>query len=650
MSEDVKIDIRTAADTQGAKDAEKALDDVKQSAEESGKSATGAGDAGGASMTDFAGKVLKTVVAYKTLKAVVRGLINVLNEAAGQEVLDASQAALIRATGGAAGYTRGELKAMTSQLSELTRVADESISKAQNLLLTFTNIQGQDVFERAIRSSMDMATVMGGDAASAASQLGRALNDPAQGLTMLSRAGVQFTAEQRRMIQAMAEGGDLAGAQAMILDELERRMGGVAEAAGKTLAGSLNEVKNAWGDSKQAMGSFIGELPAVRFLIDGLGSALRTISDGIESWRNPLRDVLMSMQIQFQALDGNAEDLLDTLERIRTRGFGNLPRDAEALKEHLQEMADNADRAIAAMDELARARLDLAMAEIDQREAAGEISKNEADRQRIQLRAAAQKEALDRELVAKQERIAILEKQAAEAEKAHQQKISEYNQMAARAAEYTDEEAKGVRDRKEAGLLSDDNFRLYFERREKAMSEANQARGALEKSGENVVDLRQMLEASRAELETARELADILRKTVELTSQAGLQRIDAREQKERLQAEQARLRDKLREIERAQKEAPATFQPGVDREREEAAAAEAAVAEAERRGSVGGYSIQGGEGARRMSELRAAAERERAAAAEAAQSMENSLAQLTQTFLALSERLKEVEGQIRNMP
>ena len=172
----------------------------------------------------------------------------------------------ILSTGGAANLTAGELGAMASQLQGLTTFGDEDI--LQNVtapLLTFTKVQG-DVFARAQSAVLDMATLLQMDLRSASVQVGKALNDPIQGITALSRAGVQFSEEQEAMIRSLVETGDVAAAQAIILSELETQFKGQAAAAAATPLGQWQQLSNAIGDVKEQLGEqiapFLGPLVA----------------------------------------------------------------------------------------------------------------------------------------------------------------------------------------------------------------------------------------------------------------------------------------------------------------------------------------------------------------------------------------------------
>jgi phage-related protein len=101
---------------------------------------------------------------------------------------------------------------------------------------------------------VDMSQALGQDLSSSAIQLGKALNDPINGITALSRVGVSFTEEQKELIRTMAEAGDIAGAQAVILAELEREFSGSAQAASDA-AGAQEVYKDKMNDLQEQIGA-----------------------------------------------------------------------------------------------------------------------------------------------------------------------------------------------------------------------------------------------------------------------------------------------------------------------------------------------------------------------------------------------------------
>jgi hypothetical protein len=95
---------------------------------------------------------------------------------------------------------------------------------------------------------LNLATKMGTDLKSAALQVGKALEDPATQMTYLVRSGISFTEEQKKMAREMQRSGNLAGAQKIVLEELEKQFGGTARAARDTFGGALSAVSNAFND------------------------------------------------------------------------------------------------------------------------------------------------------------------------------------------------------------------------------------------------------------------------------------------------------------------------------------------------------------------------------------------------------------------
>jgi hypothetical protein len=151
--------------------------------------------------------------------------------------VSAQTEAVLKSTGGAANVTAKQIGDLASELQDLSGVEDEAIQSGQNMLLTFTNLkneagEGNDVFNQATKTLLDMSVALGTDAKTSAIQLGKALNDPIAGIGALSRVGVQFTAEQKNMIRTLVESGDVMGAQKVILAELNKEFGGSAKAAG----------------------------------------------------------------------------------------------------------------------------------------------------------------------------------------------------------------------------------------------------------------------------------------------------------------------------------------------------------------------------------------------------------------------------------
>ena len=151
-----------------------------------------------------------------------------------QERAIADVNAALASMGNVAGRTSQQLAAAADAMEMRSLFDAEVILKQVTAnLLTFGNIAGEQ-FDRAQQAAIDMATRLGTEPQSAAIALGKALNDPVKGITSLTRVGVQFTEAQKAQIAAMQAAGNAAGAQGIILAEVERQFAGAAKAAADT--------------------------------------------------------------------------------------------------------------------------------------------------------------------------------------------------------------------------------------------------------------------------------------------------------------------------------------------------------------------------------------------------------------------------------
>lgn len=192
-----------------------------------------------------------------------------------QEEALAKLGAVIRATGGAAGYSVKEMHAFAGELQNVTTYGDETIEASMALLATFKKVKG-DEFKAATRAALDMATVMGGDPKQSILQLGKALEDPIRGMTALRRSGVSFSKEQVESIKKMVAAGNLQLAQQTLLAEVNSQFGGAAAAAADTTSGKIAQMANKWSDVKEMIGYTLVEslrLPdAMDWLLVKLGA------------------------------------------------------------------------------------------------------------------------------------------------------------------------------------------------------------------------------------------------------------------------------------------------------------------------------------------------------------------------------------------
>lgn len=195
------------------------------------------------------------------------------------------------------------LNKQAEAMAAATTFDDDSIKEAQATLLTFGNVTG-DAFERATAASLDMSQFFGTDLRSASVQLGKALNDPIKGLAALNRIGVQFTDAQKEQIEGFVAAGDAASAQAIILAEVEKQIGSVAEDAAGTTEGMLQQAQNQLGEVGEAFGAAI--LPLLKEILPGLIEGLRGfaafVTDNMPTIQGVISTVLGAVGTAFQFL------------------------------------------------------------------------------------------------------------------------------------------------------------------------------------------------------------------------------------------------------------------------------------------------------------------------------------------------------------
>jgi diacylglycerol kinase len=187
--------------------------------------------------------------------------------------------AVLTSTNQMAGLSMKELEESAKSLSSNSKFGRADIFGMQSLLLTFTSVKDK-IFNEAQPAIMDLATRMGGDLKGASIQVGKALNDPIQGMTALRRVGVSFSEDQKAVIKRMQETGNLAGAQKIILNELAVEFGGSAKAAFD--ADPMAKFNKMMGSLKMTFGeiaesALVGLMP----VFEAIGSVLKNTGKAI---------------------------------------------------------------------------------------------------------------------------------------------------------------------------------------------------------------------------------------------------------------------------------------------------------------------------------------------------------------------------------
>jgi len=190
--------------------------------------------------------------------------------------------AVLKSTKGAAGQTADSIRNLAQKYEGLNATIDDKvIQSAENVLLTFTAVRKQ-AFEPAIKAALDMSTALGTDLQGSVIQIGKALQDPVKGINALRRAGVNFSADQIKVIKALVATGDTLGAQKIILAELNKEFGGSFLAGGNTTAGKVAKFKDSIEDLQKALAQAL--LPTIGKVATALSKFLSdpAVISGVE--------------------------------------------------------------------------------------------------------------------------------------------------------------------------------------------------------------------------------------------------------------------------------------------------------------------------------------------------------------------------------
>lgn len=215
------------------------------------------------------------LVATAAGAAITGALLLTINAAREQVAVEKQLNAVLQSTAGVAGITAREAKNLASSLEGVTNFSDDAALSAESIILQFTKI-GKDIFPRATEAALDISQRLGRDLTTVALQLGKALNDPADAMNALARAGVQVSDSQGQVIKSLMESGQTAQAQQVLLDELSKKYGGAARAA----ADPWIQLKNTLNNVMEEIGGAV--LPVLNDLVKALLPVVRAVGDWIK--------------------------------------------------------------------------------------------------------------------------------------------------------------------------------------------------------------------------------------------------------------------------------------------------------------------------------------------------------------------------------
>lgn len=243
----------------------KVLDQVESKSKSVGSSLKSGFLAASAAVASIAGGVTVALKAYQS-----------------QEKQEQKIRATLEATGKSAEISAKQVFALASEYQNLTGVGDDVVLQGQAILLAFKNVSAQ-ALPRATEGFLDLAAIMQTDAKSAALQLGKALNDPAEGLSALSRAGVSFSATEKQLVKQLQEANKFAEAQEVIFNKLDNSITGTARQMAQG-TGIFTILGQTIGDVAETAGKILA--PEFVQLAHTLNSVLLSLQNNADTFEN----------------------------------------------------------------------------------------------------------------------------------------------------------------------------------------------------------------------------------------------------------------------------------------------------------------------------------------------------------------------------
>ena len=245
-----------------------------------------------------------------------------------------------------------ELQAVADRLDLGTLFNSEDFNKGFALLTSFKSI-GVDSYERVTKAAADLATITGTDLKSAQLQLAKALENPVEGMSALSRSGTTFTKTQKEFVKSLVESNQQLEAQAYILNIVEGQYKGAATAAASGYAGALDTLSKRWRDVNEQIGKVVQ--PAATAFLNALSGYLLTVTEELvktakalsvlSRWAQETAGFIEGLGEQFQIAAVKTYQFFERLSEVvglesQFAGFG------AAISENIDQITSAALRSI----------------------------------------------------------------------------------------------------------------------------------------------------------------------------------------------------------------------------------------------------------------------------------------------------------------
>jgi hypothetical protein len=254
------------------------------------------------------------------------------------------------------GETTKRVSEYAEQLERTIAVDADVIKATQTKLATFSELtktvdQAGGAFDRATLAALDMAAAGFGTAESNAIQLGKALQDPIKGITALAKSGVTFTEQEKDKIKTLVESNQLLAAQDIVLQAIEKQVGGTAEASASSFAKiqfAFAGIADTFGElALPAIDKFAEVMQKVAVFVQNNQKLVGFLTIAVGSFAagilvlNTILKIATTLQLAFNlAMAMNPIGLVVTAVALLVAGFGVLVATTGSVKNAFATMGN----------------------------------------------------------------------------------------------------------------------------------------------------------------------------------------------------------------------------------------------------------------------------------------------------------------------
>jgi hypothetical protein len=220
------------------------------------------------------------------------------------------------------------------QVNKATGIDDEQVKAVQRKLLVFKTLRETademgGTFDRTTQAAIDLAAGGFGSMETNAVKLGRVLQDPTRNLNALTRAGITFTDAEKRKIKRLQDSGKLLEAQDLVLQSIEDRVLGLAEASAtpfEKLVGQFEQIGDSIGEAMLPALEDVNEQLAIWLATPQGRKDVQAIADSFISAAYGIKEMAKFLAIVRDVLDQIKPftDLLDKIARLAIPTVGLL--------------------------------------------------------------------------------------------------------------------------------------------------------------------------------------------------------------------------------------------------------------------------------------------------------------------------------------